>query len=113
MSNKHFELSSETIGTKRFRYEWCVEYEVKSRQSIHGHESVWITTTLECPNRDTARRIIYGFNKQPRFYRNAKIKRRLVEVNWEEYQDSAWLRAKAKRLLGFGVLGTKAGKHRA
>lgn len=73
-----------------FKWEWQVEYHSKS------YDGKDIRHTQICRNRAVARQV--KFTLQNRGHTQIKVKRRLVQANWEDYNDSfGWNAGRGKR----------------
>jgi hypothetical protein len=76
------------LGRAKFKWEWRLEWEESSKDNFRdtvmvGWEQKWLTFK----NRAVMRRF-KGFLQDAEWTRNVVVKRRLVQVNWEDYNDS-------------------------
>lgn len=78
MMRSHYPALSK-FGNLAFRWEWAIEFDSK----LQGKRVIGVT---RFKSREEAR--IYKRQYESYGATNVKIKRRLVQVNWEDYSDS-------------------------
>lgn len=76
-------------GCLWFKWQWAVFFEENSY--AHGG---WVNRKVICDSRREARLFKQSCLISKRYMRNVKIKRRLVQANWEDYNDSFSYNAK-------------------
>lgn len=74
---------------KPFKWQWAVFFEENSY--AHGG---WVNRKAICDSRREARLFKQSCLIGKRYMRNVKMKRRLVQANWEDYNDSFSYNAK-------------------
>jgi hypothetical protein len=84
----------------KFKWEWSIHYEFNVNHKYSGN-AFWVKGVSTFPNREAVRKAMRKeFSEQcrPNKIRNIQIKRRLVQVDWEAYDDSfRWNRGCGRR----------------
>lgn len=82
---------------KPFKWEWSVHY--YRAENYRSTAPDWKPRMIVCQNRAEARVYRNAFNSNPHMdKKKAVIKRRLVQANWEDYNDSfGWKSGSGKR----------------